>query len=107
MSTTQASDMDPVRSNIMELMDTLDRTANCVIDDGTRTRSLTLQAMAAATQHVCPGAAMALVHWDGSEIARLRAFGVVHGAVLRDLPLETQEHLLGQLVRASAHELAA
>ena len=32
-----------------------------------------------------PGAAEALVDWGGSEIARLRAFGIVHGVVVRDL----------------------
>ena len=99
--------METNQSTIIELIDTLDRTAHRIVDDGTRTASWTLQAMAAATQDVCPGAAAALVDWDGSEVARLRAFGIVHGVVLRDLPADAQHHLLSQLVGASAHELAA
>jgi hypothetical protein len=99
--------MDTDRSTIMELMEILDRTAHRIVDDGTRTRSRTLEAMAAATQDVCPGAAAALVDWDGSEIARLRAFGIVHGLVLRDLPAYSQQQLLRQLVGPAAHELAA
>ena len=107
MAAAQASVMETDRSKIMELMEILDRTAHHIVDSGTRTRSRTLQAMAADTQDVCPGAAAALVDWNGSEIARLRAFGIVHGVVLRDLPAHTQRHLLTQLVGASAHELAA
>jgi len=99
--------MDTDKSTITELIEILDRTAHRIVDDGTRTRSRTLQAMAAATQNLCPGAAASLVDWAGSEIARLRAFGIVHGVVLRDLPADTQQHLLRQLVRASTHELAA
>ena len=41
--------------------------------------------MADAVRRVSPGAASALVDWDGAEIARLRAFGIVHGIVVRDL----------------------
>ena len=37
-------------------------------------------------RRVCPGAAAALVDWGGAEIARLRAFGIVHGVVLRHGP---------------------
>ena len=107
MSTAQASVMDTDKSMIVELIEILDRTADRVVDDGTPTRSRTLQAMAAATRDLCPGAAAALIDWDGSEIARLRAFGIVHGVVLRDLSASTQQDLLRQLVRASTHELAA
>ena len=91
----------------MELMEILDRTAHRIVANGTPTEARTLQAMAAATQDVCSGAAAALVDWKGSEIARLRAFGIVHGVVLRDLPAHMQQLLLIQLVSASAHELAA
>ena len=99
--------MDTDKSKFVELIETLDRTAHHIVDHGTQTRSRTLHAMAVATQDWCPGAAGALVDWEGSEIARLRAFGIVHGVVLRDLSADAQEHLLRQLVGASAHELAA
>ena len=99
--------MDTNQSTITELTDILDRTAHRIVDHGTRTKSRTLQAMAAATQDMCPGAAAALVDGAGSEIARLRAFGIVHGVVLRDLPADAQRLLLSQLVGHLAHELAA
>ena len=99
--------MDTNKSTLTELAELLDRTAHRVVDDGTPSRSQTLQAMAAATRGLCPGAAAALVDWNGSEIARLRAFGIVHGVALRDLPADMQHDLLGQIVRASTHELAA
>ena len=97
--------MDTVKNT--ELMEILDRTAHHIVDHGTRTTSQTLQAMAAATRDVCPGGAAALVDWDGSEIARLRAFGIVHGVALRDLSADMQHGLLRQIVHASTHELAA
>ena len=99
--------MDTDKNTIVELMEILDRTAHRIVGNGTRIRSRALEAMAAATRDLCPGAAAALVDWDGSEIARLRAFGIVHGVVLRDLPADTQKLLLRQLIRASTHELAA
>ena len=99
--------MDTHKNTIAELMEILDRTAYRIVGDGTRTRSRTLEAMAAATRELRPGAAAALVDWDGSEIARLRAFGIVHGVVLRHLPANRQLDLLTQLLRVSTHELAA
>ena len=56
-----------------------------VVEHGTRAEASTLHAMADAVRRVSPGAASALVDWDGAEIARLRAFGIVHGIVVRDL----------------------
>jgi hypothetical protein len=57
----------------------------------------TLGAMSAATAHLSPGAAAALVDWEGSEPARLRAFGVVHGVVLREVNAHGRSRLLAQL----------
>lgn len=91
----------------MNLTDILNRTADRIVTDGTPTKSRTLEALAAATRELCPGAAAALVDWNGSEIARLRAFGIVHGVVLADLPVGARTHLMAQLTGVSAHELAA
>jgi hypothetical protein len=99
--------MDTNKSTLAELAEVLDRTAQRVVDEGTPSRSETLEAMAAATRGLCPGAAAALVDWHGSEIARLRAFGIVHGVALRDLSSDMQYDLMRQIVRASTHELAA
>jgi hypothetical protein len=67
----------------MDLARLLDRIAERIAENGTRTEARVLEVMSAAAQEVSPGSAAALVDWDGSEIARLRAFGIVHGAVLR------------------------
>ena len=52
-----------------------------------------------------PGAAAALVDWEGSETARLRAFGVLHGVVLGVLGPEDRAWLLERLRGGTAHEL--
>ncbi len=91
----------------MELNEILNRTAEHIVDDGTRVESRALQAMASAAWDLSPGAAAALVDWNGSEIARLRAFGIVHGVLLRDLPANAQSELLTQLLGGSALVLAA
>ena len=51
----------------------LDRIAERIVEHGTPTEAPVLQAMSALSRQVCPGAAAALVDWDGSETARLRA----------------------------------
>ncbi len=85
----------------MELNEILNRSADRIVADGTRAESRTLQAMAAAARGLTPGAADALIDWTGSEIARLRAFSVVHGVLLRDLPAHAQTELLNRLLGAS------
>ena len=81
----------------------LDRTAERIIESGTRCDPATLRAMAAATCHLCPGAAAALVDRDGSEIARLRAFGIVHGVVLRSLGDGARSRLAARLTPTPDH----
>lgn len=63
----------------------LDDTAHRIDAEGTHGEAATLEWMAAITRTMCPGAAAALADWDGSEIARLRAFGMVHGVLVRQL----------------------
>ena len=47
-------------------------------------------------RHVrCPRAAEALIDWDGSEITRLRAFGIVDGALLHEFTSVQHEFLDG------------
>jgi hypothetical protein len=99
--------MDTDRSTTVELRAILDRTADRVAADGTRAESLALRVMEAAARELCPGAAAALIDWKGSEVARLRAFGIVHGVLLRDLSAAAQTQLAVQLSEASVHELAA
>jgi hypothetical protein len=69
----------------MQLDGMLQRIAERIVENGTPTEAPVLQAMASLSRQVCPGAAAALVDWDGTETARLRAFGIVHGVVLEIL----------------------
>jgi hypothetical protein len=85
----------------------LDRVAERIVERGTRTEAPTLCAMSAATRHLSPGAAAALVDWDGSEPARLRAFGIVHGVVLRDLGARACSRLLDELTGTAQPEARA
>lgn len=67
----------------MSLEHVLESTAHKIALHGTQSESVILEELAVAAQASCPGAAAALVDWNGPEIARLRAFGIVHGALLR------------------------
>jgi hypothetical protein len=56
---------------------------------------LLLEELAAIASALSPGAAAALVDWNGAEVARLRAFGIVHGVLLRDVATLAPESLEG------------
>jgi hypothetical protein len=79
------------------LEEALDRTAERIVAHGTRSEAATLSAISEATRHLRPGAAEALADWGGSEAARLRAFGILHGVVLRDLDGQDRSRLLDRL----------
>lgn len=81
----------------MELNEQLNRIAERIVADGTQSESRALEAMADAAAGLNPGAAAALADWNGSEIARLRAFGIVHGVLMRELPSTAQAQLLTRL----------
>ena len=69
-----------------------------VAEDGTLAEVRALHAVAAAARDQSPGAAQALLDWEGAEVARLRAFGIVAGTVLRLNPGDRQQlvdNLLG------------
>lgn len=91
----------------MELHEILNRTADRIVADGTQAEWQILQAMGAAARDLNPGAAAALVDWNGSEVARLRAFGIIHGVLLRDIPANAQSQLLVQLFGTSGLVLVA
>lgn len=90
-----------------ELNDLLTLTAGVIVAEGTQAERRALQLMAAAAQPFAPGAAAALNDWDGPEIARLRAFGIIHGVVTRELGGPAQAGLLAQLKPSPALVLAA
>jgi len=82
----------------------LDRTAQRVVANGTRTEAHILCAMSAAARRLSPGASAALVDWAAPEPVRLRAFGIVHVVVLRDLDASGRARLLDQLTRTARAE---
>ncbi|MHA7296816.1 hypothetical protein [Pseudarthrobacter sp. MDT3-1] len=82
-------------------------TADRIVAEGTQRDRRTLEMMASAVQPFAPGAAAALNDWDGSEVARLRAFGIVHGVLVRELGAPAQAEPLAQLNPAPALVLAA
>lgn len=86
----------------MDLNELLSRTADHIVSDETQSESQTLQTMASAARYLNHGAAAALVDWNGSEIARLRAFGIVHGVLLRELSNDAQAQLLTHLLPTSS-----
>ena len=63
----------------------LDDVALRITASGTRTERRALHAMADVSSSVAPGAATALVDWGGTEISRLRAFGVLHWLLVEEL----------------------
>jgi hypothetical protein len=69
----------------MSLKTILDRVADTIIANGTRAARPELSALAAAVSDVHPGAAAALVDWEGAEVARERAFAIIrHESVRAD-----------------------
>jgi hypothetical protein len=95
------------RSAAMELNEILNDTAHRIIEHGTESAVDTLAAMAAATRGICPGAAAALVDDGGPEIARLRAFGIVHVAICNRLDDSERFALLAELTGTAPMALVA
>lgn len=69
----------------MNLKNILERVADTIMTSGTQAVRVELTDLAAAVADVHPGAAAALVDWDGSEVARERAFAIIrHESVRAD-----------------------
>ena len=86
------------------LGDLLNGIAEQIAEEGTVTERAALHALHDAARWSAPGAAAALVDWDGPETVRLRAFGVLHGVVLGVLGQEDRAWLLDRLGGESSHE---
>jgi hypothetical protein len=87
----------PALPPAVELARLLQDVAERVAEHGTRPERRVLAEVAAATRSLAPGAAAALVDRRGSEVARARAFGLLHGVVLGDLTARQQADLLDRL----------
>ena len=68
----------------MELKVTYDRLADVIMAFGTTAVRDELDALAVHVRHEQPGAAAALTDWEGSEIARERAFAVIRNQQVRE-----------------------
>ena len=68
----------------MELKVTYDRLADVIMAFGTNAVRDELDALATHVRHEQPGAAAALTDWEGSEIARERAFAVIRNQQVRE-----------------------
>jgi hypothetical protein len=73
------------RSPSVELSIRLDGVAARIAESGTRAEQGVLHAMSEVAASVAPGAAAAIVDWPGAEVARLRAFGRLHGLIIERL----------------------
>ncbi len=68
-----------------ELADRLDAAAHRIAELGTASERLLLEAMHVVVEASAPGTAAALVDPEGSEAARLRAFGLAHSHLVDEL----------------------
>jgi len=80
-----------------ELGGLLQQLADRIVAHGTARERPALEAVADTARWSAPGAAAALTDWEGTEIFRLRAFGVLHGVVLGVLGDEDRWYLLERL----------
>ena len=84
----------PQPSPSVGLAHVLDEAAHRIADRGTASARRVLEAMADVAAPSAPDAAAALVDREGTEISRLRAFGLVHGHVLEALGPRDHARLL-------------
>jgi hypothetical protein len=93
--------MDPIsrqptsEATTVELAHMLDAAARRIADEGTSAAGGLLHAMSKVTEQTAPGAAAALVDRNGTEISRLRAFGLLHSHLLNALGPREHAWLLG------------
>lgn len=99
ITTTQETDMNlETRMNEM---------AHQVVEQGTESAREHLETIAAFITGRAPGAAAALIDWDGAEIVRARAFGRAAGVIINDLEVWEQNALVDELTGAPALALVA
>ena len=87
----------PERSPSVELAHVLDEAAHRIANWGTGSERRVMEAMADVAAPTAPGAAAALVDWDGSEASRLRAFGLLHSHLVDALGPRDHARLLDLL----------
>jgi hypothetical protein len=101
LAATQASPSHPPTADVARV---LEEAAHRVAEQGTASELPLLEAMSEVAADSAPGAAQALVDWAGTEVSRLRAFGVVHAHFTNALGSCEHARLLHLL--ANGHERA-
>src|SRR5689334_16280059 len=86
-----------VRPPTVELAQVLGRAADVIAACGTSSERRVLAALSEVAAELAPGAAAAVVDRDGTEISRLRAFGLLHAQVLAVLGPREHARLLDLL----------
>ncbi|QKJ18721.1 hypothetical protein [Microbacterium hominis] len=90
----------------IDLAVVLEDLAYAVAEHGTAAHRGELEFLAVEAHDDAPAAADALVDWTANEVTRLRAFGLVHGAILRqmhaDRSMETSMRRVSELYRLAA-----
>lgn len=74
--------------------------------EGTRAYRVAVAALAEAVRDVAPGTAAALVDWDGTEAARLRAYAVARN-VLREQLAEREAQIRAESLARGDFRLIA
>ena len=90
VAVAEAPQLDPY----VEVAQILEAAAHRVSELGMTSEHTLLQALSIVTAPTAPGAAAALVDDTGTEISRLRAFGLVHAHVIEELGPREHAHLL-------------
>jgi hypothetical protein len=80
-----------------ELASRLDAAAHRIAESGTASERRLIEAMSDVVQATAPGTAAALVDREGSEVARLRAFGLAHSHLVNVLGFREHAWLLDLL----------
>ena len=91
----------------MNTQTTFDRLAHQIAEHGTATEAHALETLSSHAASTHPGAAAALVDWNGSEVSRLRAYSVVVGVLQRDLSRDALEAVCGHVESGAATSIAA
>lgn len=77
----------------MDTQSTFDRITRNIVEHTTRAELPAFEVLARNARKIRPGAAAALVDWNGAEVVRLRAFGVVVTALREHLSPDELQNL--------------
>lgn len=90
----------------IDLTAVLEELAHAIAEDGVAGREAQIEFLAAEARDEAPSAAAVLIDPNAAEIVRQRAFGIVHGVLVRqvraDRSLTTTTRRISELYRLAA-----